>query len=87
MTAPDEFDDDELLFDDELDAVDDDELDDDAVERLIALFSIICALLVNTRFDNFLKVCVKFLDASAKAGLSVFISVSFVTSIDVFCCC
>lgn len=50
--------------------------------RLITLFSIMCALLVNTRFDNFLRVCVKFLEASASAGLSVFISDSFVTSIE-----
>lgn len=31
--------------------------------------SSICVLFVNTRFESFLSVCVKFLDASAKAGL------------------
>lgn len=30
-----------------------------------------CVLFVNTRFESFLSVCVKFREASAKAGLSV----------------
>lgn len=50
--------------------------------RFTTLFSIMCALLVKTRFDSFLSVCVKFLDASASAGLSVLMNVSFDTSID-----
>lgn len=44
----------------------DDEVDVDGAE-----VSIKCDLLVKTRFESFLSVCVKFLEASASAGLSV----------------
>jgi hypothetical protein len=79
---------DEVEFDEEVDCdVDVDELDDcceaedeeeeDDKFRLAALFSMRCALLVKTRFDSFLSVCVRFRDASANAGLlSVLRSVS-----------
>lgn len=46
------------------------------------------ALLVNTRFESLRKVCVKFLDASASAGLSMLRSwVSFEISVLGCCCC
>lgn len=47
----------------ELPDEDDDDEDEDE--------SIRCVLLVNTRLESFLNVCVKFRDASANAGLSV----------------
>ena len=59
--------------------------------RFTTLFSIICALLVNTRFESLRKVCVKFLDASANAGLlSVLSNASLLISVEVvlgICCC
>lgn len=72
---------DDVDDDDDADDVDDEGSDDDeeddadecdeVILRFTKLLSIICALLVKTLFDNLRKVCVKFLDASANAGLSV----------------
>jgi hypothetical protein len=68
---------DDDIFDVDEDDEDDDD-DDDVMLRLATLLSIMCALLVNTRFDNLRNVWVRFRDASASAGLSVFNNASLV---------